>query len=59
MNVNIAFERALKIAIDKCKKNYSELRTLMIIEWSNISALFEMEYVVKGEHQKRCIYIEF
>ena len=53
MNVNIAFEKALNKAVEICKNNYGSLRTIMLLEWSNIQALFEIEYVVKGEYQKR------
>lgn len=59
MNINNIFERAVTKALEIVKKNKGSLRTIMILEWSNISSLFEIEYVVKGEYQKIDFRIDF
>lgn len=59
MNINQHFERAVTKALEICKQNHGSLRTIMILEWSSKYSLFEIEYVVKGEYQKRDFRVDY
>lgn len=59
MPINGCFERAVTKALEIVTKSKGSLRTIMILEWSRTQALFEVEYVVKGEYQKIDFRIDF
>ena len=59
MYINSIFERAVAKALEIVTKSKGSLRTIMILEWSRTQALFEVEYVVKGEYQKIDFRIDF